>query len=183
MGIAGLATDAAVFLDRDGVLNKTTIDRDGVPRPPGTVEDLVVLDGVPEACRVLRDAGFRLLVVTNQPDVARGTLGRKAVESINKRLASDLPIDDVLVCYHDDADACSCRKPEPGLLIEGAKRWRIDVSKSFMVGDRWRDIEAARRAGCRSVLISEYSSKQDQCEPDYTAPSLSAAAAWILAQE
>ena len=177
-----MRTDAAVFLDRDGVLNATRTGSDGIPRPPRSIEDLEVLPGVPDACRDLRSAGFRLLVVSNQPDVARGTLGRDAVEAVNERLARELPLDEILVCYHDDADNCACRKPKPGLLLEAAQRWKIDLSASFMVGDRWRDIEAARRADCRSVLISEYSSLQEECEPDHIAPSLSIAAAWILAQ-
>ena len=181
MGIAGIG--AAVFLDRDGVLNAAQIGADGIPRPPENAEDVVVLAGVPEACRALRDAGFKLIVVTNQPDVARGTQRREEVEAINKRLSNEVRVDDVLVCYHDDGDGCSCRKPKPGLLFEAAKRWSIDVSGSFMVGDRWRDIEAARRAGCRSVLISEYSSNEERCGPDYIAPSLSVAAGWILAQQ
>lgn len=183
MGVAGLGKGAAVFLDRDGVLNATRPGPGGILRPPESPEDLVVLAGVPEACRMLRDAGFKLIGVTNQPDVARGTARREVVEMINRRLLCEVRLDDILVCYHDDADRCSCRKPSPGLLVTGARRWRVQLSRSFMVGDRWRDIEAGQRAGCRTVLISEYSSVQDQCRPDYTAPSLSEAAAWILTQE
>ena len=183
MGIADLDRTAAVFLDRDGVLNATHADSDGVSRPPESADALVVLPGVVDSCLALRGAGFRLIVVTNQPDVARGVQRREIVEEINIALSSKVPVDEILVCYHDDAHRCSCRKPNPGLLHQAAQRWAIDLSKSFMVGDRWRDVEAGRRAGCRSVLIAEASGERDLCAPDYTASSLSIAADWILAQD
>ena len=182
MGIAGLDRLAAVFLDRDGVLNATRTGSDGVPRPPESADALVVLPGVVDACLGLRGAGFRLIVVTNQPDVARGVQRPEIVEEINGALLSKVPVDEILVCYHDDADRCSCRKPKPGLLLEAAERWKIDLSRSFMVGDRWRDVEAGHNAGCRSVLIAEASWEQERCAPDYTASSFSIAAEWILAQ-
>ena len=182
MGIAELDRTAAVFLDRDGVLNATHADSDGVLRPPESADALVVLPGVVDACRALRGAGFRLIVVTNQPDVARGVQRREVVEEINSLLSSRVPVDEILVCYHDDAHRCLCRKPNPGLLLHAAERWGIDLSRSYMVGDRCRDVEAGRRAGCRSVLISEAPGERDQCASDYTASSLSIAADWILAQ-
>lgn len=173
-------TRRAVFFDRDGVLNDGPLDDTNVSRPPRSARDLTVLPGVFDACRSLRDAGFLLVVVTNQPDVARGSAVREGVEEINRRLRRQLPIDDVLVCYHDTADGCGCRKPEPGLLVEAAERWDIDLSVSYLVGDRSSDIEAGQRAGCRTVLIPRGWGDDGSVQPDFVAPSAIAAAEWIL---
>lgn len=141
-----------VFLDRDGVINRAMI-KDGRPYPPCTLKELEILPGVSEALVRLRVAGFYLIVVTNQPDVARGTQSRAEIEKMHAALARKLPLDEFKVCYHDDSDKCDCRKPKPGLLLEAAHGHRLDMASSFMVGDRWRDMEAGRRAGCRTVFI------------------------------
>jgi len=117
------------------------------------VHELEVVPDAASALKRLREAGYLLIVVTNQPDVARGTQNRSAVEAINDRLASELPIDDFLVCYHDEAVNCFCRKPKPGNLLEAAARYQIDLKRSFIIGDRWRDVEAGQRAGCSPVFI------------------------------
>jgi len=170
----------AVFLDRDGVLNRALV-RDGKPYPPASVDAMVLLPGVPEALADLKRAGFLLVVVTNQPDVARGAQSRDAVEAIHARLLAELPLDEVLCCYHDDADACDCRKPLPGLLLQAAERRSIDLPASFMVGDRWRDIDAGDSAGCRTVLIDySYRERSPVREPDARVASLREAASWIL---
>jgi len=172
----------AVFLDRDGVINAAVV-RAGRPYPPARPEDLVVLDGVPKALARLRAAGFLLLVVTNQPDVARGTQRREVVEAMNARLRRELPLDDFFVCYEDGPD-CPRKKPNPGLLLEAAARHGVDLGASTMVGDRWRDVEAGARAGCRTVLVEySYDEKRSQFAPDATVAGLSAAADWILARE
>lgn len=142
----------AVFLDRDGVLNRAVV-RSGLPYPPANITELEILPGVEDGLARLRAAGFLLIVVTNQPDVARGTQSRDQVESMHRALSAKLPLDDFRVCYHDDADKCSCRKPQPGLLHQAAHDWQIDLANSFIIGDRWRDIEAGIRAGCRTVFI------------------------------
>jgi D-sedoheptulose 7-phosphate isomerase len=170
----------AVFLDRDGVINRAIL-RDGAPHPPATLEELEILPGVPEALRDLKGQGFELFVITNQPDVARGTQTRDAVEGINRKLASTLPVDDIIVCYHADQDNCSCRKPKPGMLLDAARKHGIDLSVSFLVGDRWRDIEAGRSAGCKTILINGgYREKQSSQAPDARAGSLREAASWII---
>ena len=171
----------AVFLDRDGVLNRAIVVQ-GRPHPPASLAEFEVLAGAVQACRQLREAGFLLIVVTNQPDVARGTQQREVVEAINKALLSEVPIDDIRVCYHDDQDQCSCRKPLPGLLIQAAKEWQIDLSASFMVGDRWKDIETGRKAGSKTVLIDcEYREAMPSA-PSHRVHSLAEAADWILRQ-
>jgi D-glycero-D-manno-heptose 1,7-bisphosphate phosphatase len=173
---------AAVFLDRDGVLVESTLE-DGVPRPAQTLADLRVLPGVPQACSRLHDAGFLLVVVTNQPDVARGTLAAEEVEVMHRELRERLPLDDVAVCMHDDADGCDCRKPRPGMLRAAAVRWGLDLAESYLVGDRWRDIEAARRAGCHAVFVDRGYAEQLHSEPDVSVSDLPEAADWILARE
>ena len=169
----------AVFLDRDGVVNEAVV-RDGKPYPPQKAEDVIVLPGVEAACRRLRDAGFSLIVVTNQPDVARGQQSLEEVHRINAKLAAAVPLDEVVVCPHDDADACPCRKPRPGMLLDAASRHGIDVRSSFMVGDRWRDVEAGKRAGCRTVFIDRGYRERRPEGQDATVPDLPQAAFWIL---
>ncbi len=142
----------AVFLDRDGVLNEVEV-RDGVPHPPASLADMRLLAGVDLACRRLSDLGFKLVVVTNQPDVARGSRTLAEVEQMNDYLRGLLPLDDVVVCPHDDKDDCPCRKPLPGMLLDAARRLSLDLSRSFCVGDRWRDVEAGQRAGVRQSIF------------------------------
>jgi len=154
----------AVFLDRDGVINRAEV-RNGKPYPPASIEELEVLDGVADGLRALREAGFRLIVVTNQPDVARGTQTRETVEAMNARLRETLPLDDIMSCYHD-GDACHCRKPKPGALLDAARRHGIELDASFMIGDRWRDVEAGQRAGCTSYFI-DYGYLERQPDPPF----------------
>jgi len=180
MGIVDLTMRRAVFLDRDGVLNRAFIHDDGKSHPPASPDELEILPGVAKACMTLRQAGFLLIVVTNQPDVARGAQSRDVVEAINDALRRQIPIDDIRVCYHDDPDDCACRKPRPGLLLEAANVWEIDLSSSFMVGDRWKDIEAGRRAGCKTVLVSGVYTEAARSRPDFHIASLQEAADWIL---
>jgi D-glycero-D-manno-heptose 1,7-bisphosphate phosphatase len=172
----------AVFLDRDGVLNRVFLHEDGKTHPPAGPHELEVLPGVRDACEALRRAGFVLIVVTNQPDVARGAQQRDVVEAINRDLRRQIPLDDIMVCYHDGADNCPCRKPEPGMLLGAASIWSIDLRKSFMVGDRWTDIESGRQAGCRTVLVNAAGPELRRCLPDFQAASLVEAVPWIVRQ-
>lgn len=142
----------AVFLDRDGVINEGIV-RDGKPYPPQSVEALRLLAGVEQAVGALKDHGFALVVVTNQPDVRTGVQRREAVLEMHRRLMDWLPLDAIKACYHTDEDDCSCRKPKPGMINEAAEELAIDPKASFMVGDRWRDIGAGNAAGCRSFYI------------------------------
>ncbi len=175
----------AVFLDRDGVLNRAFV-RDGVPHPPRGLDELEVLPGVAEATARLSADGWLLVVVTNQPDIARGETTRAVVDALHAQLRARLPLHDVRVCPHDDADACGCRKPAPGLLLAAARDHGIDLGGSVMVGDRWRDIEAGRRAGTRTVYVTsgDYA-ERDAVAYDLSVPSLLQAVPWIaaLAQE
>lgn len=170
----------AVFLDRDGVLNRGII-REGKPYPPSTLAQLEILPGVVDALQRLHEAGFLLLVATNQPDVARGTQTRQVVEAMHAQLRGELPLDDFFVCYHDEGDACGCRKPKPGLLLEGARRYGVDLARSFMIGDRWRDVGAGQNAGCTALFLDFLYDERQPEPPFIRVASLTDAAERILA--
>jgi D-glycero-D-manno-heptose 1,7-bisphosphate phosphatase len=169
---------SAVFLDRDGVLNRPII-RHGRPHPPRSVEQFELYPEATTACRRLHELGFALVVVTNQPDVARGKLDAEVVNAIHRELRRKLLLDGLYVCLHDDADGCGCRKPAPGLLIAAALDLGLDLRQSVMVGDRWRDVEAGHRAGCRTVHIDRGYREQPPEGADVVAPSLAEAVRWI----
>ena len=171
----------AVFLDRDGVINRPIIV-DGKPYPPQTVTDFEILPGVDRACLDLKSAGYLLIVVTNQPDVGRGILKKEVVEAIHQTMLRYLPIDWVEVCYHAGAkfgEECECRKPKPGMLINAAAALNIDLSHSFVIGDRWRDIDCGKRAGCKTVFIEWRYQEKLTHQPDYRADDLLEAAKLI----
>jgi len=171
----------AVFVDRDGTLNTQTV-RDGKPYSPARLEDFTLFPGVPEACRAIKDAGFALVVATNQPDVGKGTLSREVVEAMHARLRALVPeIERIEVCYDTGLDGPSARrKPEPGMLLDAAAAMDIDLGRSWMIGDRWRDVNCGRRAGVRTVFIDfGYAEKLDLL-PDYTAHSFTEAVAIVL---
>ena len=142
----------AVFLDRDGVLCRSILVK-GVPKPPSCIEDVEILDGVVEAVQILRNYDFVPVVVTNQPDVARGEIMQSQVEAINAYVGAVTNIKDFYTCFHDDVDRCDCRKPLPGLLLRAAIDLDLDINQSFLVGDRWRDISAGQAAGCQTFFI------------------------------
>ena len=170
----------AVFLDRDGVLNQVVL-RNGKPYSPANAAELMLAPHAKAALGELKARGFLLLVVTNQPDVAKGITTRTLVEEINRTLAVELPVDDIFVCYHQDKDHCDCRKPKPGMILEGARKYNVDLAESFMVGDRWRDVEAGQNAGCRTVFIDAGYEEQQPAQPaDARVHSLKEAADWIL---
>ena len=178
-GVAGQARPA-VFLDRDGVLNRAFV-RDGKPYPPSGLEELELMPEVASSLFDLKAHGFDLYVITNQPDVARGAQSRETIEAMHRKLALLLPVDDILVCYHDDKDHCDCRKPKAGLLFEAQRKHNIDLARSFVVGDRWRDIDAGHAAGCKTVLIDYgYRERKPAQAPEATVRSLREAADWIM---
>ena len=155
MGIGSKIKNKAVFLDRDGVLNnaKVVLNR---PYPPTNLEEMQILPGVHEGIQLLKYAGYKLIVITNQPDVARGTADIDVVNAMNNYILSELGIDEIKCCFHDDLDNCSCRKPKPGMIHEAKKKWHIDLDLSFLVGDRWRDIETAKNTSITTILIDNH---------------------------
>ena len=172
----------AVFLDRDGVLNANLV-RDGKPFAPRRIEDFRLLPGVEDAVRRLKAAGFLAIVVTNQPDVAAGLTPRATVDAMHARLRAILPLDDIKVCWHRDVDACACRKPKPGMLLEAAAEHDVDLAASYMIGDRWRDIDAGRAAGCTTILVDHGLVQEQPARPDFKVSSLEEAVALILTRE
>jgi D-glycero-D-manno-heptose 1,7-bisphosphate phosphatase len=172
----------AVFLDRDGVLCRAVV-HNGKPYPPASLEELDVLPNALEALCRLRTQGFRLYVVTNQPDVVRGTQRRSVVEAIHNVLRGSLPLDDFYVCYHDDADGCNCRKPKPGLLLAAAAEHKLSLPSSYMIGDRWRDIDCGHAAECTTILIDRGYDEPLRKQPHFRVPDLLAATAMISSLE
>jgi D-glycero-D-manno-heptose 1,7-bisphosphate phosphatase len=172
----------AVYLDRDGVVNRAIV-KDGKPYPPSGPNDLEILPGVAGALIRLNAAGYRLVIVTNQPDVGRGTMAAETVSAIHAQLAKVLLLDAIEVCLHAGTEGCDCRKPKPGMLLRDAAAHGVDIQRSFMVGDRWRDIDAGAAAGCRTVLIEAgYDEQAPARAPDWVCRSLDEAADWILAK-
>jgi D-glycero-D-manno-heptose 1,7-bisphosphate phosphatase len=171
----------AVFLDRDGVINRPVV-RDGLPFAASNLGEFEIFPEVPAACRQLKQAGFLLIVVTNQPDVGRGTMKKETVEAIHAEMCRQLPIDRVGVCYHPGhgASSCDCRKPKPGLLLSAAGEFGIDLAQSWMVGDRWRDIDCGHAAGCRTIFIDRNYAEMLKQMPDFRAKDLAQAAEIIL---
>jgi len=172
----------AIFLDRDGVLNNVVLI-DGKPHPPQDVSAVIIPEGVQEALNQLKSQSFLLIGATNQPDVARGATSKTKVEAINNKLAKQLKLDDIRVCYHDDIDNCECRKPKPGLILDAATEHNIDLTKSFMIGDRWKDIEAGKNAGVKTIwLKNSYLERKPPRSPDLITENMLKAYEWIIRQ-
>lgn len=171
----------AVFLDRDGVVSRAIV-HNGMPFAPTEVADFEILPEAPEACRRLKQAGFLLVVATNQPDVGRGTMKQETIEAMHAKMLSVVPIDRVEVCYHPGhgQSNCNCRKPKPGLLLNAARELNIDLAQSWMVGDRWRDIDCGHAAGCRTIFIARDYSESLRRPPDFRAGNLAEAAEIIV---
>jgi len=171
----------AVFLDRDGVINRAIV-RNGKPYPPASLEEMEILPGVADALNALRGAGYLLVVVTNQPDVTRGTQKREVVEAMHSYLMANLPVDEIKTCYGTSSETSDCYKPRPGMLLEAAKTHNINLARSFTVGDRWRDIGAGQAAGTFTIFIDYGYQEERPQNPDATVASLADAAAIILSE-
>jgi D-glycero-D-manno-heptose 1,7-bisphosphate phosphatase len=169
----------AIFLDRDGVLNAAIV-KNNKPYPPASLEELTIPADVFGALTRLKSLGFLLIGATNQPDVARGITKKSVVDAINAELIKKLPLHEIRVCFHDDVDHCNCRKPAPGLLLDAAKEYFINLEKSFMIGDRYKDIEAGKRAGCKTIWINRNYAEKSPEQVDFIASSLEEAASWIM---
>lgn len=173
----------AVFFDRDGVLNVSRL-RAGKPHPPDHIGELQMHEDAAESVALVIDAGFVPVIVTNQPDVARGTAEAETVNAINREVARQTGIKAIYACYHDDADACACRKPAPGLLLRAASDLELDLTRSYLVGDRVKDVQAGRSAGCTTVFIDRrYPETPDEVGADFRASSVREAVDCILERE
>ncbi|HWK48167.1 MAG TPA: HAD-IIIA family hydrolase [Stellaceae bacterium] len=170
-------SNRAVFLDRDGVIN-AIVERDGKPASPRSLAEFQIDPEARTVLQALKAEGFHLFVVTNQPDIRRGLMDEAVLQSMSDLLMETLPIDEVSACLHDDRDACACRKPKPGMLLDLAERWAIDLDRSFLVGDQDRDVLCGLRAGCTTVLLDR--SYNTGANAHHVVPSLAAAAALVL---
>jgi D-glycero-D-manno-heptose 1,7-bisphosphate phosphatase len=167
----------AVFLDRDGVIN-SVIFREGKPASPRLLSEFQFEYGIERPLERLKMAGLRLFVITNQPDIARGLIDRQTLNIINQQVMSRLSVEAIEVCPHDDRDDCRCRKPRPGMLIAIADRMGIELTESFVVGDSWRDVQAARAAGCAAIILDRSYNRND--DADFRVTTLGEAAQLIL---
>jgi len=169
----------AIFLDRDGVIINSIIIN-GKPYAARKLEYIKILPNVKESLNRLIFDNWKIFVVTNQPDVARGIISKEDVEEINTYLENILPITKFYTCYHDNEDFCNCRKPKPGLLISAALNNKIDLNKSYMIGDRWKDIEAGKSAGCKTFFIDYDYKEKKPTNYTYRVKSLSEAVKIII---
>ena len=144
----------AIFFDRDGVLNKL-VYRDNGFFSPRSFEEFKIRDNCNVVIKKLKFEGFLTIIVSNQPDISRGYLDKKELDKMTELLYNELNVSDVLYCMHDDSDYCDCRKPAPGLLIQAANKWKIDFKKSYMIGDTYRDAEAAINADVKFLLLNK----------------------------
>jgi len=172
----------AVFLDRDGVINRSKV-RGGKPYAPRHLDDFRLLPGVSKSVDALKRAGFLVVVVTNQPDIGNGLVEASIVEAMHARLRSRVAVDDIRICPHRQDAGCSCRKPKPGMLLAAARQWNIDLKISYMVGDRASDIVAGKAAGCYTLLINRHYSEPLLNAPERTVRSLPAAVRFILSRK
>lgn len=161
----------AVFFDRDGVLIKTNVIN-GKPYAIKSLTELVILPSALELIQAYKQSGYKIIVVTNQPDVGNGLVAQSAVEAINASLLTNLPIDLVKVCYHKQTDGCACRKPRTGMFNDAAAELNLDLSKSIMIGDRSSDIVAGHNAGCFTIFIDYGYNERLELQPDLTVSSL-----------
>ena len=180
MGVRPL-NNKAVFLDRDGVINRALV-RNRKPYPPNTLQDLEILPDVTAALNLLKERGLLLIVVTNQPDVGRGTQKQETIEEMHTYLVNKLPLDDIFVWWHGQDGECKCRKPLPGMLLQASEKYGVDFQQSYLIGDRWKDIEAGKTAGCITIFLDYHYNELLRSQPDFTTNSMREASEWIVTQ-
>ncbi len=154
----------AVFLDRDGVINEV-VWRNGQPASPRNLKEWKLNEAWLPIMASLKEQGWKIFIVTNQPDVARKLLDWEQLDQMHQEIVSKFPIDEIAVCPHDDQDNCSCRKPKPGMLLQLAEAWEIDLAHSWFIGDTWKDMSAAKAAGCKTILLA--ASYNEKVESDF----------------
>ncbi len=173
----------AVFLDRDGVLNEVEI-RDGKPFAPRRADDFRLIPGSRESVIRLKNHGFLIIVVTNQPDIGNGLAQPSEIEAMHRQLRDLIPVDEIHICPHKQTENCECRKPRPGMLLAAMQEQKIDLKRSWMIGDRTSDVEAGKRAGCLTAFIDRnYAIETTEPGATITVSSLSDAVDTILAFE
>jgi D-glycero-D-manno-heptose 1,7-bisphosphate phosphatase len=142
-----------VFIERDGILNQVKVERQNQQVSPLTMEDFQLNKEAAPLLKKLKSAGLVLIATTNQPGLSRGYQSRRELDRMHILLNKTFALDDILVCPHDETDRCPCRKPKPGLLVEAGFKWHLHLDHCFVISDKWQDAEAARIAGCTSLLL------------------------------
>ena len=172
----------AIFLDRDGVLNEVVYHK-GINKPssPWMIDEFKFIKGIEETLLLLKENNDKLFVITNQPDIARKNIKNGVTEKINQKILEKLPIDEIRICPHDDSDQCNCRKPKPGMIMDLVENYNIDLDKSYLIGDGWKDIQAGYQAGCKTILIEKLYNKE--VTADFSAENLDSAKDIILKNE
>lgn len=160
---------SAIFFDRDGILIKTKIVNQN-PVAIKSAKEMILNKGIIDICKKISKK-YHLFMVTNQPDVSRGINTKKNVKEINSYLKKKLKLKQIYVCFCSD-NSCNNRKPNPGMLKKAIKTYSIDVKKSYMIGDRWKDIIAGQRSKCKTILLNKKYSEKHKCRPDYTIRNL-----------
>ena len=168
-----------VFLDRDGIINESLVV-DGKPIAPGKLSDLVLVEDIEGPLKALKDLGYYLIIITNQPDVARKKIKKQAVLDINNQISQMMPIDDIFVCFHDNNDMCDCRKPKPGNIFRAQEKYKIELSESYMIGDRETDILAGKAANLKTIFVDYNYNEKKPDDYDYLAYSPAEAIKIIL---
>lgn len=163
----------AVFFDRDGVINKSIV-KNNKPYPPSSISEFVWNGNIIEIIEKLNQKGYKTIIFTNQPDVARGTQSLEKVEEIHDKIKKETLIDEIYSCYHDSQDNCDCRKPKPGMLLSAQKKYGINLKQSYVIGDRWKDIEAGKQVGCKTIFIDYNYDEKISSKPDYTVANINA---------
>jgi D-glycero-D-manno-heptose 1,7-bisphosphate phosphatase len=171
----------AVFLDRDGVI-VIPESRNGRSYAPRCLRNYRFYRDAHESLRRLKEAGFLLVVVTNQPDVGHGLISRAVIDEMHARLIRELPIDAVKACLHRQDENCTCRKPAPGLLLEAMGEFDLNARDCFMVGDRVSDVLAGKAAGCRVIFIERGYTEGKPHNADFTVATMAEAADVVLGQ-
>jgi len=162
----------AIFLDRDGIVNKAIVEK-GLPYSPTRLGDIFLTDGIKDLIKKWHDEEYIVIVVTNQPDVANHIITKNKVDKINNYLKSIALFDDIFTCYHNGKDDCDCKKPKTGLFLQAKEKYDIDFSQSYVIGDRWKDIEAGKNIGCKTIFVDYHYDEERPNKPDYTAKSVS----------
>ena len=172
---------AAVFLDRDGVLNRSLV-RDGKSYAPRRMEDFKLLPYAVTSVEKLLKVGFLVIVVTNQPDINNGLVSIESVNAMHSILKEKTHVTDIFLCPHSQNEGCHCRKPKPGMLMAAAKKYNIDLQKSFMVGDRSSDVDAGLEAGCRAIFLNRHYKEPSPLKQEKTFSSLNSVTNYIIHQ-
>lgn len=164
----------AFFLDRDGVINKSLLKK-GKPLAPREFKQFKIIKNVDKSLIFLKKQGFKNIIITNQPDIKKGLIKNSTSKRINKEIKKKLQIDDIFICKHTDEDNCNCRKPKTGLIKKAKKKWNIDLKKSYLIGDRWRDIFLANKLKINCFYIDKNYKERKPKKYNYKVKNLYAA--------